>query len=93
MGAARFDLDGEKLTRDQVLNRLYSPDRALRQRAAASVTAGLKEAQRTNTFIFNTILADKASDDRLRNYPDMDQRAQPGQRGGRPHRGRRWSRP
>ena len=69
LGAARFDLDGEKLTRDQVLNRLYSPDRALRQRAAASVTAGLKEAQRTNTFIFNTILADKASDDRLRNYP------------------------
>jgi oligoendopeptidase F len=69
LGAARFDLDGEKLTRDQVLNRLYAPDRALRQRAAASVTAGLKDAQRTNTYIFNTILADKASDDRLRNYP------------------------
>ena len=68
-GAARFDLDGEKLTRDQVLNRLYSPDRALRQRAAASITAGLRDAQRINTFIFNTILADKASDDRLRNYP------------------------
>ena len=28
LGAARFDLDGEKLTRDQVLNRLYSPDLA-----------------------------------------------------------------
>jgi oligoendopeptidase F len=69
LGAARFDLDGEKLTRDQVLNRLYSPDRALRQRAAASVTAGLRDAQRTHTYIFNTILADKASDDRLRNYP------------------------
>ena len=68
-GAARFDLDGEKLTRDQVLNRLYSPDRALRQRAAASITAGLQDAQRTNTYIFNTILADKASDDRLRSYP------------------------
>ena len=68
-GAQRFDLDGEKLTRDQVLNRLYAPDRALRQRAAASVTAGLKDLQRTNTYIFNTILADKASDDRLRHYP------------------------
>jgi oligoendopeptidase F len=68
-GAQRFDLDGEKLTRDQVLSRLYSPDRTLRQRAAASVTAGLKDLQRTSTYIFNTILADKASDDRLRHYP------------------------
>ncbi len=68
-GASRYDLDGEKLTRDQVLNRLYAGDRELRQRAAAAVTAGLKDLSRTNTYIFNTILADKASDDRLRKYP------------------------
>ncbi len=68
-GAARYDFDGEELTRDQILNKLYSADRDVRQRAAASVTAGLVEMQRTTTFIFNNILADKASDDRLRNYP------------------------
>jgi oligoendopeptidase F len=67
--AARYELDGEKLTRDQVLSRLYAPDRELRKRAAASVTAGLKELRRTSTYIFNAILADKASDDRLRKYP------------------------
>ena len=67
--AARFDLDGEKLTRDQVLSKLYSGDRDLRRRAAATVTAGLRDLQRTATYIFNTILADKASDDRLRKYP------------------------
>jgi oligoendopeptidase F len=67
--AARYDLDGEKLTRDQVLSRLYSPDRELRRRATASVTAGLKELRRTGAYIFNTVLADKASDDRLRKYP------------------------
>ena len=67
-GAARYDLDGEKLTRDQALSRLYSPDREARRAAAAAVTAGLQELRRTNTYIFNTILADKASDDRLRNY-------------------------
>ena len=67
-GAARYDLDGEKLTRDQVLSRLYSPDREARRVAAAAVTAGLQELRRTNTYVFNTILADKASDDRLRNY-------------------------
>lgn len=67
--AARYELDGEKLSRDQVLGKLYSPDRDLRQRAAASITAGLKHLKRTTTYVFNTILADKASDDRLRRYP------------------------
>jgi len=40
-GAARYALDGEELTRDQALNKLYSPDRDLRRRAAESVTTGL----------------------------------------------------
>jgi oligoendopeptidase F len=68
-GAARYAFDGEELTRDQVLAKLYSPDRDLRARAADAVTAGLREMKRANTFVFNTILADKASDDRLRSYP------------------------
>ncbi len=45
------------------------PDRALRRAAAAAFTAGLKDLRRTSTTIFNTVLADKASDDRLRHYP------------------------
>jgi oligoendopeptidase F len=68
-GAARFDLDGEQLTRDQALSKLYEQDRDLRRRAAGAITAGLKAMQRTNTYIFNTLAADKASDDRLRDYP------------------------
>ena len=68
-GAARYDLDSQALTGDQVLSKLYQQDRDLRRRAAAAVTAGLKAMQRTNTYIFNTLLADKASDDRLRKYP------------------------
>lgn len=67
--AARYTLDGQELTRDQVLNKLYSPDRDLRRRAAAALTEGLRRLQRTSTYVFNTILADKASDDRLRRYP------------------------
>jgi len=67
-GAARYEFDGQKLTRDQVLARLYSPDREERARAAAAITSGLEEMRRTNTYVFNTILADKASDDRLRSY-------------------------
>ncbi len=67
--AARYELDGESLGRDQILSKLYAPDRELRQRAAAAVTAGLTTLKRTSTYIFNTVLADKASDDRLRRYP------------------------
>ncbi len=67
--AARYELDNEQLARDQVLGRLYSPEREVRRQAAAAVTHGLQEMRRTTTYIFNTVLADKASDDRLRNYP------------------------
>jgi oligoendopeptidase F len=67
--AARYELDGEGLAQHAVLNRLYLPDRAQRQRAARAFTAGLKGSLRTSAFILNTILADKASDDRLRRYP------------------------
>ncbi len=67
--AARFELDGQKLPREQVLSQLYSADRDVRRKAAASITAGLEEGARISTFVFNTMLADKASDDRLRHYP------------------------
>jgi oligoendopeptidase F len=69
LGAARFDLDGEKLPEQDVLSKLHEPDRELRQRAATSLTAGFAEMQRTLTFVFNTLLADKQINDRLRKYP------------------------
>ncbi|MEZ4769510.1 MAG: M3 family metallopeptidase [Caldilineales bacterium] len=68
-GAARYEFEGESLMRDQLLTNLYSPDRDRRRRAAETATAGFKTMQRTNTYVFNTVLADKASDDRLRGYP------------------------
>jgi oligoendopeptidase F len=68
LGAARYELDGEELSQQQILSNLYESDRELRRRSALSFTEGLKENQRTLTFVFNTVLADKASDDRLRGY-------------------------
>ncbi len=67
--AMRYDFNGEKLPATRVLTALYNPDRDVRRAAAASITAGLRELNRSNTFVFNNIAADKASDDRLRNYP------------------------
>lgn len=68
LGAARFELDGEEMTEQQVLSKLHSPDRDLRKRAHASLTETFRELSRTLTFIFNTLLADKHTNDKLRNY-------------------------
>ena len=68
MGAMRFELDGEELTRQEILKKLYEPDRDLRRRAALAFTEGLDERERELTYVFNTVLADKASSDRLRGY-------------------------
>ncbi|MEI7885890.1 MAG: M3 family oligoendopeptidase [Actinomycetes bacterium] len=54
---------------EQGLSRLQHPDRAVRQQAAEAVTKGLEPGLRTRAFVFNTLLLDKATDDRLRRYP------------------------
>ena len=69
LSAARFDLNGQQVSQEQVLKQLYNPDRTTRQTAAVSMTAGLRGNLRTLTFIYNTVLADKASDDAMRHYP------------------------
>jgi oligoendopeptidase F len=63
------DLDGGRVSLEEALSRLSSPDRGERRAAAESVTAALEPGLRTRAFVFNTLLADKAVDDRLRKYP------------------------
>ncbi len=53
---------------DAALSRLHSPDREARRTAAAAVTAALEPGLRTRAYVFNTLLQDKATDDRLRHY-------------------------
>jgi oligoendopeptidase F len=68
MGAARFELDGETITQQQVLSKLQGGDRDLRRRAHESMTHTLDRLKRSLTFVFNTLLADKAANDKLRGY-------------------------
>jgi len=58
-----------KRTEEEVLTDLYDVSRRVRRRAAADLTAGLASQLHILTHIFNTILADKMIDDRLRCYP------------------------
>ncbi|MEX0928576.1 MAG: M3 family oligoendopeptidase [Balneolales bacterium] len=69
LGAARFELDGQLLTEQEVLSKIHEPDRQLRKRAAESVTAKLKDLSRSTTFVFNTLVADKYTNDKFRNFP------------------------
>jgi oligoendopeptidase F len=68
-GAARFEYEGEQLTQSQVLAKLHDPDREVRRKAADSLTKTLRDKAMELTFIFNTLAADKAADDKRRGYP------------------------
>jgi oligoendopeptidase F len=59
----------ETVTLDVALARLASPSREVRRDSAAAVTRALEPGLRTRAFVYNTLLADKATDDRLRSYP------------------------
>lgn len=67
--AIRYDYDGEQLNQSQILAKLHDADREVRHKGADSLTAGLRARLMELTFIFNILVADKASDDRLRGYP------------------------
>ena len=59
----------EPVSLEEALSRLQQPDRERRAEAAAGLTEALREGLRTRAFVFNTLLQDKATKDRLRSYP------------------------
>ena len=69
LGALRVALDGEEISLETAMSRLFDVDRDTRRAAAEAITEALAPGLRTRTFVFNTILLDKSIDDRLRAYP------------------------
>ncbi len=69
LGALRVSLDGEDLSLETAMSRLYEADRDVRRKASDAIAEALGPGLRTRTFVFNTILLDKSIDDRLRGYP------------------------
>jgi oligoendopeptidase F len=73
LAAMRFTVhhgDSEReMGEEEVLSLLYAPDRDERRAAASALTQGLRSNARPLAFIFNTLVQDKAVDDRLRSYP------------------------
>jgi oligoendopeptidase F len=71
MSSTKVTLPDEKepVSLEQALARLSGPDRDERRATAAAVTEALQPGIRTRASIYNTLLHDKAVDDRLRGYP------------------------
>ena len=63
------ELGGSGVPLMQGFAMMQHPDRAVRQILATAVTAGLEPGLRTRAYLFNTLLHDKAIDDRLRGFP------------------------
>lgn len=59
----------EPVALDVALAQLTNPDREVRRRVAEAVSKALDPGLRTRAFIFNTLLQDKAVEDRLRSFP------------------------
>jgi oligoendopeptidase F len=59
----------ERISLEVALSRLQDPDRDVREQAARATTEALRSDLRTRAYVFNTLLADKATKDRVRDYP------------------------
>jgi oligoendopeptidase F len=56
------------LSQQEILAKLYDPDRQVRKAGALGLTRGLRDNARLLTFIFNNLVLDHHADCRLRNY-------------------------
>ncbi len=63
------DIDGQLLSVEAATSRLADPDRSVRRTAAEALAVALTPSLRTKAYIFNTLMHEKAVEDRLRSYP------------------------
>ena len=68
LAALRADVDGEKLTLSEGLNRLTDKDEAKRAAAGKAMTEAFNGITRTMGMVLNTIAAEKALEDRKRGF-------------------------
>ncbi len=67
-----LEKDGQpaELNLSQILSLLHEPDRGLRQRAMETLYQGLSHHGQVLTFIYDTLIQDHLTMDRLRDYPN-----------------------
>ena len=65
---ARFDLDGKSVSQQEIFRTLSGHDREKRKAASEAFSRGLERDVPVNGYVFNTMLADKQINDRLRGF-------------------------
>ena len=69
VAALRVGVEDAEVPLDVALSRLQDSKRDARRTVAEAVSEALEPGLRTRAFIYNTLVYDKAVDDRLRHYP------------------------
>jgi oligoendopeptidase F len=62
-------IDGEQVPLENAQAKLFVPDRNQRRSASEAITEALRPGLRTRAYVFNTLLGEKATEDRLRGFP------------------------
>lgn len=68
MNARSFWLNGKEYTQPEIMKLMQEPNRDIRKAASESISAGLQESVRQHAYIFNTVIADHATNDALRGH-------------------------
>jgi oligoendopeptidase F len=68
-GGLQVELEGDEVPFTVAYNQLMDPDSARRRAATDAMASGMESGLSTRTYAFNTLLHDKAVEDRLRGYP------------------------
>jgi oligoendopeptidase F len=67
----RHDGAMSELSVQEILAKLYDPDRSVRQAAAEGLSKALQGQSRLLTFLFNMVVLDHQTDCQLRQYPNV----------------------
>ncbi len=69
----KFSFDGKKISEEEILSKLHSPDREVRKKAASSFSKELKKHQQLLGYIYNMIKTDLKVECELRKYKSAEE--------------------
>ena len=69
----KFDFEDKKLSEEEILSKLYSPDREIRKKAAASLSKELKNNLHLTSYIYNMIKTDLKIECEIRKYKSVEE--------------------
>ena len=73
ISSIKFYWEGEYVSEEEILSKLYSNDRNIRKKAQVSLTQGLKDKQNLFAFIYNQIKKDWQIECELRKYSSPEE--------------------